>query len=74
MIQVNIQIAKKFLSKLLEKVEKGEKVIIMKRNRPIAKLSPIEGIRQERRIGTAKGKVHITDNFDAPIEDFPIDK
>lgn len=71
MIQVNIQMAKRHLSKLLEKVEKGEEIIITKRDRPIAKLSTIEGIRQERRIGTAKGTVKIADDFDAPIEDFP---
>ena len=64
--------AKRHLSKLLEKVEKGEEIIITKRDRPIAKLSPIEWIKQERRIGTAKGKVHISDKFDAPIKDFPI--
>jgi prevent-host-death family protein len=74
MIYVNIHQVKTGLSELLKKVERGEEVIITKRNRPVAKLSPIEGIRQERRIGTAKGKVHIADNFDVLIEDFSIDK
>lgn len=72
MVYINIHQAKTHLSELLKKAEKGEEVIITKRSRPIAKLSPIEGIRKERRIGAAKGKVHISDNFDMPIEDFPI--
>jgi prevent-host-death family protein len=70
MIRVNIHEAKTHLSKLIEKVQKGEDVIIAKGNKPVAKLTLIEELKPERRTGTAKGKVHISDKFEAPIEDF----
>ena len=70
MIKVNIHEAKTHLSRLLEKVQKGEDVIIAKGNKPIAKLVLIEELKPERKIGSAKGKVYIADDFDAPLKDF----
>ncbi len=70
MIKVNIHEAKTHLSKLLKKVQSGEDVIIAKGNKPIARLVLIEELKPEPKLGTAKGKVYITDDFDAPLEDF----
>lgn len=70
MYQVNIHEAKTHFSKLLREVQNGNEVIIAKGNKPIAKLVSIEKSNRKRKIGTAKGKVRIADDFDAPLDDF----
>jgi prevent-host-death family protein len=70
MLQVNVHEAKTNLSKLIQKVVDGEEVVIARGNLPIIKLVLIENLKPQRRLGTAKGKVKIADDFDAPLEDF----
>lgn len=70
MIRVNVHEAKTHLSKLLKRVQDGEEVIISKGNKPIARLVLIEELKPERKTGSAKGKVRMADDFDAPLEDF----
>ena len=68
-MQVNIHEAKTHLSRLLDRVEKGEEVTIAKAGKPVARLVPVFH-KMERRIpGTAKGRVVIADNFDEPLPD-----
>lgn len=67
MIQVNIQEAKVNLSTLIDKVTDGEEVYILKEKKPLVKLIPIEELKGKRKIGTAKGKVFISDDIDQPI-------
>jgi len=70
MLQVNVHEAKTNLSKLIQKVVAGEEVVIAKGNQPIIKLVLIENLKPQRRLGTAKGKIKIADDFDEPLEDF----
>ena len=70
MKQVNIHEAKTNFSKLLREVRNGKEIIIAKGNKPIAKLVSIEEKIQTRKIGTAKGLVRMSEDFDAPLEDF----
>lgn len=70
MIQVNIHEAKTQLSKLIEKVKKGEEVIISKYNKPVVKLVLIEELKSKRRLNTAKGRIVMSEDFDSPLEDF----
>jgi prevent-host-death family protein len=53
---VNVHAAKTHLSSLLEDVLKGEEVIIAKAGTPIAKIVPIERLRQPRQPGTLRGQ------------------
>ncbi len=54
MINVNINEAKAHLSSCLDKVAEGEKVIICRRNRPIAEIRPLKKtVRKKRPIGLA---------------------
>ena len=69
-MQVNIHDAKTNLSKLLEKAEAGEEVVIARDGKPIAKLIRFEKTKVKRKLGTAKGKVWIADDFDAPMPEF----
>jgi prevent-host-death family protein len=54
MREVSIYEAKTKLSSLLQEVERGEDVVITKRNRPVARLVPIEKPRCRPVFGSAK--------------------
>jgi prevent-host-death family protein len=65
---VNIHEAKTHLSRLLERVQAGEEIIIAKAGRPVAILSPASP--PDRISGLGKGQVVIHDDFDDPIPEF----
>ena len=67
----NISEAKASLSKLIEKVLKGQEVIIGKAGKPVAKLVPyeLESIPRELGIGNWHGQIWLADDFD----DLPVD-
>lgn len=65
MTAVNVHQAKTHLSRLLERVEKGEQIVISRAGRPVARLSPIQA--PPRRPGRLKGKLHVAADFDAPL-------
>ena len=69
MRKVNVHEAKTKLSELLSRVEAGEEVTIAKAGRPVARLVPIREDSRKRTIGTAKGKVVISEDFDEPLPD-----
>lgn len=66
-VQVNIHEAKTHLSKLLARVKDGEEIIIAKAGKPVARLVPVVERPVQRLPGSAKGKVAIAPNFDAPL-------
>jgi len=67
--QVNVHEAKTHLSKLLERVEAGEEIVIARAGRPVARLAPLTPAREPRRGGQWKGRVWIADDFDELPED-----
>lgn len=70
MLQVNIHQAKTQLSKLIEEVAAGEEIIIAKAGKPVAKLVPLKNnIRKPRTFGSLRGKIKISDDFDASMTD-----
>jgi prevent-host-death family protein len=67
----NIHEAKTHFSKLLERVLRGEEVVIAKAGKPVARLLPFtrdDGA--ARKPGIDKGKVIIKSDFDAPLAEF----
>ena len=60
----NIHQAKTHLSKLIERVRKGEEITIGKAGEPVAKLVPIHRDSEPRRGGQWQGRVKIADDFD----------
>lgn len=67
---VNIHEAKAHLSELIAKVEAGEKVMIARRNKPIAELVPIKAEtakKPPRVFGLAEGEFTISDDFFDPM-------
>jgi prevent-host-death family protein len=67
--QVNIHEAKTHLSRLVERVEAGEEIVIARAGRPVARLVPHRPRVQERRPGLWKGRVRILPGFDEADED-----
>jgi len=66
--EVNIHEAKTHLSRLLEKVQQGEEVIIAKAGKPIAKLVKLEREQpKRRRFGTAKGLIKLYPGWNDPM-------
>jgi len=72
MEQINIHEAKTNLSKLIERVTKGETIIISRAGKPVAKLVPLAKTAQ-RKFGLMKGKIQIADDFDAPLPESILD-
>ena len=66
---VNVHEAKTHLSRLLERVEAGEEVVIARAGRPVARLVPYVRQAQPRQLGIWKGKVRIAPDFDEPDEE-----
>jgi prevent-host-death family protein len=61
----NVHDAKTHLSRLLERVARGEEVIIAKSGRPVAKLVPVAA--EPRRPGRLKGRIRLGPDFDEPL-------
>lgn len=66
-LQVNVREAKTNLSRLLARVSAGEEIIIARGGKPIARLVPVTERPAQRIAGSAKGKVSISADFDAPL-------
>jgi prevent-host-death family protein len=61
---VNVYEAKTHLSKLLERVEHGEEIVIARAGRPIAKLVPVPRRTEPRKPGGWEGRVWMAPDFD----------
>ena len=66
---VNIHQAKTHFSKLIDAVRQGEEIVIAKAGKPAARLIPIQPSKAVRKPGALKGKIHIAEDFDAPLPD-----
>ena len=63
----NVAEAKGNFSTLVRKALQGEEVVIARDNKPLLRLVPV-GV-PSRAPGTAKGRIAMADDFDAPLED-----
>ena len=74
MLKVNVHQAKTHLSEYLDRIAKGETIILCKRNTPVAEIRPLPRTRQTKRpIGLAKNKLKIPKSFFKPLPDELID-
>ena len=69
MTTVNIHEAKTHLSRLVDEVAAGAEIIIAKAGKPMARLAPISTPIRKKRLGLLKGKIKVTDDFNAPLDD-----
>lgn len=63
---LNLYQAKTHLSTLVEEAAAGGEIIIAKNGRPRARLVAVRDTHR-RRPGRAKGKIHLSADFDAPL-------
>lgn len=70
MINIDINQAKQHFPELIEKTISDGEVIITRGGQPIAKLVAITKPKKERKFGTAKGLIKMSNDFDQPIDDF----
>lgn len=66
---VNIHEAKTQFSRLVDAAASGTEIVIAKAGKPTARLVPIKQEKTSRRFGALKGKIHMSDDFDAPLPD-----
>lgn len=76
MTRVNVQEAKTQFSKYLDRVSKGETIIVCKHNIPVAELRPVGGIGSAdlRPAGLWKGQVSWTPGAFDPMTDEEVDE
>jgi prevent-host-death family protein len=70
MHRVDIEEAKTHLPDLIETAIRGIEVVITKDNRPVVKLVPLAPSKSHPRFGSAAGLITMSEDFDAPLEDF----
>jgi len=70
---VNIHDAKTHLSRILNRVEGGEEIIIAKAGRPVARIVPLKEKMKKRIPGTAKGRIIIMKDFFSPLPEDILD-
>jgi prevent-host-death family protein len=68
---VNIHEAKTHLSRLLERVQAGEEIVIAKAGKPVARLTAINERRKRREPG--QDRIIIHSNFDDPVPEWDPD-
>jgi len=74
MIRLNIHEAKTNLSKYLDRLAKGEKILLCRRNVPIAEIRPLPPKTGSKRpIGLAKGQFEVPESFFEPLPDNLLD-
>jgi prevent-host-death family protein len=65
---ITIRAAKARLPELIRRAEAGEEIVIVRRNKPVAKLVPVPAPKLPRRPGRLKGKIALDDAFWDPLE------
>jgi prevent-host-death family protein len=64
---VNIFEAKTQLSKLIQRAENGEDVVIARAGKPVVRLTRLLPEKRPIIFGLMKGKIHVSDDFDDPL-------
>jgi prevent-host-death family protein len=64
-ISANVHEAKTQLSKLLERAEAGDDVVIARAGVPVARLVAIAARSTKRPRGVLRGRINVTEDFDA---------
>lgn len=68
MLRVSLHETKTHLSRLLRRVEKGETILLCRRNLPIAEIRPLPAkSKRPRPIGLAKGEFTVPPSFFEPL-------
>lgn len=64
-LQYNIHEAKTNLSRILERVERGEVITISRAGKPVAKVVPLERKAHRQGRGSLRGQIALADDWDS---------
>ena len=64
-----VHAAKTHLSRLIEKAEAGEEVVIARGKVPAVRLVPVKSGKVQRRFGAYRGRARVTAAFFAPLSE-----
>lgn len=67
---IDIEQAKTSLNDLLDAAIQGQEIILTRDAQPVARLIALVHERRRPRFGSAKGRIRIAEDFDAPLPDF----
>ena len=67
MEKVTIHVAKTNLSRLVQRVEAGEEILLARGGQPVAKLVPLNPQPKERKFGALRGKISVDQSFFEPL-------
>ena len=66
---INIHEAKTNLSRIVDDVAAGAEVVIAKAGKPMARLVPLAATARTKKLGLLKGKIHVPDDFNTPLDE-----
>jgi antitoxin (DNA-binding transcriptional repressor) of toxin-antitoxin stability system len=70
MFQINERDPKIKIADLIQAAKNGEDILIITEEQETIMLVQAEKPKKRRKAGSAKGKIEIADDFDAPLEEF----
>lgn len=70
MSSVALEEAQARLPELLERLQPGEEIIITLDGQPLAQVKKVQRTAWPCKSGSARGRIHMASDFDAPLEEF----
>ena len=67
---IDLEQARTRLKDLVDRANRGEDIILTEEGAPVARLTPLARRVAARHFGSAKGLIHMREDFDAPLDDF----
>lgn len=67
---IDLEQARVRLKDLVDRANRGEEIILADQGSPVARLTPMARRVAARRFGSAKGLIHMREDFDAALDDF----
>lgn len=69
-MEISVAEAKARFSEILKRAEAGETVVVTRHGKPVARVEAAQATPKLPRMGAFKGEIWMSDDFDAPLEDF----
>ena len=67
-MDISIAEAKNRLTQLIRAVEQGESIVITRKGKPVAQLTPPPPKRRRVRLGAMKGRIQLFPGWDDPVD------
>ncbi|HEX6371033.1 MAG TPA: type II toxin-antitoxin system prevent-host-death family antitoxin [Longimicrobium sp.] len=67
---IDLDSARTQLPELVRQAARGEDVILTEGGEPVARIIPVMRAQGPREFGSARGLIHMADDFDEPLDEF----